>query len=80
MNNKLYFIAAILFMFANAVAYAQKEIVVTPVSKQMSRGKQPGNQVSIPQGNLKDIMAAYKKQLLNIRRLLARNWMRKPIN
>ncbi len=44
-------------------AYAQKEINVKPVTKKMSRGEQPGFYVMIPEGKLKEVKSAYKKQL-----------------
>ena len=45
------------------IAFAQKEITVNAINKKMSRGEQPGFQVTIPEGKLKDITSAYKKQL-----------------
>jgi len=50
-------------MSLNTITYAQKEVSVTAVNKQMSRGMQPGFQVTIPEGKLKDVTSAYKKQL-----------------
>ena len=54
-------LATMLFLTSNL--WAQKEIIVTPVNKQMSRGMQPGYMVNIPEAKLKDVVAAYKKQL-----------------
>jgi len=63
MTRKLHLKLAVLFAFASSIVYAQKEITVTSVKKKMSRGEQTGFQVSIPEGKLKDITSAYKKQL-----------------
>ena len=63
MTRKLHLKLAVLFAFASSIVYAQKEITVTSVKKKMSRGEQQGFQVSIPEGKLKDITSAYKKQL-----------------
>src|SRR5215204_1845629 len=63
MKRKLYFQITLLSTFISLVAFAQKDIEVVAVNKQMSRGEQSGYQVMIPEGNLKDIMSAYRKQL-----------------
>ena len=63
MESRLYIRVSFLLLFISSVALAQKEIVVTPINKKMSRGEQPGFQVTIPGGKLKDITSAYKKQL-----------------
>lgn len=53
---------ATMLFFTNNLS-AQKEITVTSVNKQMSRGMQPGYMVNIPEATVKDVSAAYKKQL-----------------
>src|SRR5215207_9776326 len=63
MKNKLHFTMAIIAMLVISAAFAQKEISVAAVNKKMSRGEQPGFQTTIPEGKLKDITSAYKKQL-----------------
>lgn len=63
MKKKLYLSLSLLFLFANMVVNAQKEFTVTSVMKKMSRGEQPGFQVSIPEAKVKDVIADYKKQL-----------------
>ena len=63
MPYKLHLTIGFLLFFISVLALAQKEVVVTAVNKKMSRGEQPGFQVTIPEGKLKDITSAYKKQL-----------------
>jgi DNA repair exonuclease SbcCD ATPase subunit len=62
-THKLFLKLLFILSFLYASAFAQKEITVTEVTKQMSRGEQPGFFVKIPGAKLKDVMAAYKKQL-----------------
>ncbi|MEO8149128.1 MAG: hypothetical protein ABI723_15895 [Bacteroidia bacterium] len=50
-------------LFLNLNVFAQKEITVTPVNKQMSRGMQAGYMVNIPEAKLKEVNPALKKQL-----------------
>ncbi|HET7898578.1 MAG TPA: hypothetical protein VFL47_12920 [Flavisolibacter sp.] len=63
MNHPLHSRLAIFALLLPAFLFAQKEIAVNAVTKQMSRGEQPGFQVTIPYGKLKEITTAYKKQL-----------------
>jgi len=63
MRHYLNFKIAFLFLFISTITCAQKEIAVIAVNKQMSRGEQPGYQVTIPGAKLKDITTAYRKQL-----------------
>src|SRR5215203_5303868 len=63
MKGKLFFTTGFLVLLISNVGFAQKEISVTAVNKTMSRGEQAGYQVTIPEGKLKDIMSAYRKQL-----------------
>src|SRR5918993_3849239 len=63
MESRSYVRLSFLLLFISAVAVAQKEIVVNSINKKMSRGEQPGFQVTIPGGKFKDITSAYKKQL-----------------
>jgi hypothetical protein len=63
MTHKLHFAIGFLVTFISLIVCAQKEISVVAINKKMSRGEQPGFQTSIPEGKLKDIMSAYKKQL-----------------
>jgi len=53
-------IATLLFCYH---AFAQREITVIAVKKEMSRGMQPGFMVNIPEAKLKDVTAAYNKKL-----------------
>ena len=51
-----------LFLFSMSV-YAQKEITVTAVTRDMSRGQQPGYMVNIPEAKVADVKPSYKKRL-----------------
>src|SRR5688572_15693362 len=62
MKKLLSLIPAILLL-AGHTSFAQKEITVTAVNKQMSRGMQPGFMVLIPESNLADVTSAYEKRL-----------------
>ncbi len=53
----------VILLLIGQTAFAQKEIIVTPVNKQMSRGMQPGFMVMIPETKLKDVTSAYEKHL-----------------
>jgi len=63
MKSILHCKAAFLSILISVAAFAQKEITVTSINKKMSRGEQPGFRTFIPEGKLKDITSAYKKQL-----------------
>ncbi|MEO5572430.1 MAG: hypothetical protein ABIT08_15345 [Bacteroidia bacterium] len=56
-------LVAAMALFLNTNVYCQKEITITPVNKQISRGMQPGYTVNIPEAKLKDIHQAMKKYL-----------------
>src|SRR5689334_3118788 len=61
MRNICIFITTCLLICTDL--FAQKVVVVTPVTKQMSRGMQPGYMISIPDAKTKDIKSAFKKYL-----------------
>jgi len=62
MKKFISFIQAAL-LFASGTVFAQKEINVMAVNKEMSRGLQPGYMVNIPEAKIKDIRSAYEKRL-----------------
>src|SRR4030095_8978603 len=56
--------ALIIALFlTNMTVYAQKEISVNIVNKEMSRGMQPGFVVNIPEAKMVDVRSAYEKVL-----------------
>ncbi len=61
--KKVFFAILVMSLIFNLPLIAQKEIVVTPVTKQMSRGNQPGFMVNIPEAKLESVANAYRKRL-----------------
>ncbi len=51
----------LLLFFTNLLCLAQENIMVITTEKSMSRGKQPGFSVIIPQAKLKDVTSDWKK-------------------
>ena len=62
MDNKLTCIFIFILLCMGTGSYAQKEISVVSVNRQMSRGEQPGFYVSIPEGKSRDVISSYKKR------------------
>ena len=78
--KKLQYLFHLTLYFVSLSVFAQKEIAVTGVNKEMSRGMQPGFVVNIPETKLVDIKPAYKKKLEENTRAHARETNGELIN